>query len=101
MPGRQVELRTVQDGRKPSNSRAKRVNSGETKNKKRQTSSASVPATMDPPRRSSSSTLSLQGSPFTVHAFLKVCVMHVFFDTTITYIYYYFPQWKRCLQAIQ
>ncbi len=80
MPGRQVQLRTVQDDRKPSNSRAKRVNSGETKNKKRQTSSTSVPETIDPPRRSSSSTPSLQGSPFTLHGFVisqSVC-MHVF-----------------------
>ncbi len=56
--GRQVQLPAVEDGRKPSHSRAKRV-SGESK--KRETSGESVPATMDPPRRSSSSTPSLQG----------------------------------------
>lgn len=105
MPGRQVQLRTVQDGRKPSNSRAKRVNSGEIKNKKQQTSGESVPETMDPPRRFSSSTPSLQGSPFTLHGFVvpqSVCYACVLI---LVFIIIQLPrapfQWNKCLQAIQ
>ncbi len=65
MPDHLVELPAVQRGRKPSLSRANTVDGKRKKKKKQKTSGASLPAIIDPPTRSPSSTLSTQGESVT------------------------------------